>query len=113
MTESVIQAVGGRVIMFRKIMEYDFKMGYLELIKSDIEYETAIKQYNEDKKYYKMIIAYNCLDNILVGTGRMCLKTQKVDNIHLIEDTALYAEELEDVITELLITYDFNKTVFL
>ena len=113
MTESVIKSVGGRVVMFRKLLEYDFKLGYLELINSDIDYETAVKKYNEDKENYKMIIAYNCLENRYVGTGRMCFKTKKVDNIHIIEDSMFYGEELKDEITQLLITYDFNLTVFL
>ena len=113
MSENVIEAVGGRVILFRKLMEYDLKMGYLELIKSDIIYETAIKQYNEDKKNYKIIIAYNCFDNIIVGTGRMCLKTKKIDNIYLIDELAFYGEELKLKIIELLKTYNFDRIVFL
>ena len=112
MTESVIKAVGGRVIMFRKLMEYDFKMGYLDFIKSDMDYKTAIKKYNEDIKIYKIIIAYNCLENKIVGMGKMDFKNQKVD-INLIEDSIFYGEELKNEITQLLKTHNFEKTVFL
>ena len=112
MTKSVIKAVGGRVIMFRKLMEYDFKIGYLDFIKSDIDYKTACKKYNEDKKTNKMIIAYNCLENKIVGMGKMCLKTKKID-INLIENSLFYGEELKNEITQLLKTHDFEKTVFL
>lgn len=112
MNNSVIKLVAGRILFFRILSKYDFQMGYLELIKSDSTYEDALEKLDEVKKKYKIVVAYNCLEQRLVAGAIMCLKTGKID-IKYVDDYEVFADDIKKEMPNIVKTYSFDKNIFL
>lgn len=85
MNESRIVAIGSRVILFRDILSIDLKQGYLELINNKLSYDDAYKQYENDIKKYRILVGSNCFDYSIVATMRKNLKTNEIDNFHILD----------------------------
>ena len=112
MNNSVVKLVAGRILFFRILTKYDLKMGYLEIIKSDSTYQEALENFDEMKKKYKIVVAYNCLEQRLIAAAIMCLKTDKID-IHYVDDYEVFAYDIKKEMPDIVKNYSFDKNIFL
>lgn len=68
-----LKNVDTRLILFRNLLNYDYKIGYGKLINNKID----------NKIDNNIIVAYNCFDDNIVGAIILSKDSNKVENIYL------------------------------